>query len=236
MEASRSSGYPSRPACPSAAPAPPDAGFPPITQPAARNVVLRWCGSARERRSRPRVRLTRTRTRLPALASVFGRTFAHEPMMRWPSASNGDLAERFTRCFAYLLEAALPLGLVREAEQAEGAAVWIPHLARQPTRTRPRRHQPRSPARVPDDAATRLSHVATRASRCTAPRHQLPPPRHPRHRRLALVTAVRVGDRLHIPDPRSDPRARRGHRTRLGQQRADAQLATAFPRPNRSAT
>ena len=68
----------------------------------------------------------RDRTRLSALASVFGRAFVHEPMMRWPLGSDGELSERFTRCFAYFLEAALPLGLVWEAGWAEGAAVWIP--------------------------------------------------------------------------------------------------------------
>jgi GNAT superfamily N-acetyltransferase len=72
------------------------------------------------------VRLTRTQTPLSALAPIFGRAFVHEPMMRWPLGSNDDVAERFTRCFAYFLEAALPLGWVWEAGQAEGAAVWIP--------------------------------------------------------------------------------------------------------------
>ena len=46
--------------------------------------------------------------------------------MRWPLGSDGEEAERFTRCFAYFLEAALPLGLVWEAGRADGAAVWIP--------------------------------------------------------------------------------------------------------------
>ncbi len=74
----------------------------------------------------PPVRATRDPARLSALAPVFGEAFVHEPMMRWPLGSDGDLAERFTRCFAYFLEAAMPLGLVWEAGQAEGAAVWIP--------------------------------------------------------------------------------------------------------------
>jgi GNAT superfamily N-acetyltransferase len=71
------------------------------------------------------VRLTRDPARLSALAQVFGRAFVHEPMMRWPLGSEGDLEERFTRCFAYFLEAALPLGLVWEAGPGDGAAVWI---------------------------------------------------------------------------------------------------------------
>jgi len=39
--------------------------------------------------------------------------------------SSGDLSQRFTRCFAYFLELALPLGLVWVAGQADGVAVWI---------------------------------------------------------------------------------------------------------------
>jgi GNAT superfamily N-acetyltransferase len=74
----------------------------------------------------PPVRLTRAQSRLSTLAAVFGRAFVNEPMMHWPLGSRGDEAERFTQCFAYFLEAALPLGLVWEAGRAQGAAVWIP--------------------------------------------------------------------------------------------------------------
>jgi GNAT superfamily N-acetyltransferase len=66
--------------------------------------------------------------RLLALAPVFGRAFVNEPMMRWPmgETQDKDLAERFTRCFAFFLEIALGLGLVWEAGTASGAAVWVP--------------------------------------------------------------------------------------------------------------
>jgi hypothetical protein len=47
------------------------------------------------------VRLTRTAARLTALATIFGRAFVEEPMVRWPLGSTGDLVERFTRCFVY---------------------------------------------------------------------------------------------------------------------------------------
>ncbi len=57
---------------------------------------------------------------------MFGRAFVDEPMMRWPMGSSGDVDERFTRCFAYFLEAALPLGWVWEVGRGDGAAVWIP--------------------------------------------------------------------------------------------------------------
>jgi GNAT superfamily N-acetyltransferase len=72
------------------------------------------------------VRLTRAAARASELAPVFGAAFVPEPMMRWPLGTDGALAERFTQCFAYFLEAALPLGLVWEATPARGAAVWIP--------------------------------------------------------------------------------------------------------------
>jgi ribosomal protein S18 acetylase RimI-like enzyme len=64
--------------------------------------------------------------RLPVLASLFGRTFVVEPMMRWPLAVHGDVEERFTRYFALFLESVIELGMVWEAGAAMGAAIWIP--------------------------------------------------------------------------------------------------------------
>jgi len=49
------------------------------------------------------------------LASVFGRAFVGEPMMRWPLGDHGDIEERFTRCFEYFLEDLVTLGMVWEA-------------------------------------------------------------------------------------------------------------------------
>jgi len=60
-----------------------------------------------------------------ALAPVFARAFVTEPMMCWPMGSSGDVAARFAGCFASFLDVALPLGLVWEAGQAEGLAVWV---------------------------------------------------------------------------------------------------------------
>jgi GNAT superfamily N-acetyltransferase len=58
---------------------------------------------------------------------VFGRAFVHEPMMRWPLGAGEDqAAECFTRCFEYFLDAAIPLGLIWEAGDAQGAAAWLP--------------------------------------------------------------------------------------------------------------
>jgi GNAT superfamily N-acetyltransferase len=47
-------------------------------------------------------------------------------MMRWPLGEGGDLVERFTNAFGYFLEEAIPLGLVLEAGDGDGAAVWVP--------------------------------------------------------------------------------------------------------------
>jgi GNAT superfamily N-acetyltransferase len=63
--------------------------------------------------------------RLVALAPMFGRAFVHEPMMLWPMGDHDDVAERFTRAFAYFLEGVLGLGIVWEVGDANGAAVWV---------------------------------------------------------------------------------------------------------------
>ena len=46
--------------------------------------------------------------------------------MLWSVGDQGDVAARFTEHFASFLEALLPLGVVWEAGDADGAAVWIP--------------------------------------------------------------------------------------------------------------
>ena len=74
---------------------------------------------------RPRVTLTRDLARVSALAPMFGRAFVTEPMMYWPMGTSGDVAARFAGCFASFLAVALPLGLVWEAGQADGVAVWV---------------------------------------------------------------------------------------------------------------
>jgi GNAT superfamily N-acetyltransferase len=64
--------------------------------------------------------------RLTSLASAFTRAFVDDPMMHWSLPGEGEPQERLRRCFTYFLDAALDLGLVWEAEDASGAAVWIP--------------------------------------------------------------------------------------------------------------
>jgi GNAT superfamily N-acetyltransferase len=99
--------------------------------------------------------LTRDRARISALAPVFGRAFVHEPMMCWPMGSGGDLVARFTRCFAYFLEGALPLGVVWEAGDADGVAVWTAPEQREAWELHPW-NQPRILA-VADDGGRRYA-------------------------------------------------------------------------------
>jgi GNAT superfamily N-acetyltransferase len=75
--------------------------------------------------------------RVSALASMFGRAFVDEPMMRWPLGDHGDVVDRFARCFAYFLEDVLGLGIVWEVGDAKGAAVWIPPDQSEPWEVHP---------------------------------------------------------------------------------------------------
>ena len=63
--------------------------------------------------------------RLPVLADLLGRAFVVEPMMRWSLGLQGDVEERFVRCFEYFLESVIAAGTVWEAGQALGATAWI---------------------------------------------------------------------------------------------------------------
>ena len=40
--------------------------------------------------------------------------------------TDGDVVDRFTRCFGYFLEDVLGLGIVWEVGDPKGAAVWVP--------------------------------------------------------------------------------------------------------------
>jgi GNAT superfamily N-acetyltransferase len=74
-----------------------------------------------------RIEVTRAAPdRLDVLAPVFGRAFAEEPMMLWPLGDQGDVVERYTRCFSYVLDLALARGDVLEAGDGNGAAIWFP--------------------------------------------------------------------------------------------------------------
>jgi GNAT superfamily N-acetyltransferase len=67
-----------------------------------------------------------TPDRLPELASVLGRAFAVEPMMRWPLCESDDNEQRLIRAFAIFVEDPIRLGMVWEAGAATGAMIWIP--------------------------------------------------------------------------------------------------------------
>lgn len=64
--------------------------------------------------------------RLSALASVLGRAFAVEPMMRWPLCECDDVEERLIRAFGIFMEDPIRMGMVWEAGAAAGALIWIP--------------------------------------------------------------------------------------------------------------
>ena len=66
------------------------------------------------------------RDRLPVVASVLGRAFVTEPMMRWPLGPDGDIEERTVHAFEYFLESLIELGIVWEAGVGMGAAVLVP--------------------------------------------------------------------------------------------------------------
>jgi GNAT superfamily N-acetyltransferase len=64
--------------------------------------------------------------RLGALTSLFAGAFVDDPMMRWSLLGAQEPGDLLNRCFAYFLEVALELGVVWEANDANGGAVWIP--------------------------------------------------------------------------------------------------------------
>lgn len=67
-----------------------------------------------------------SRDRLTPLASVLGRSFVVEPMLRWSLGDHADIAERFTTYFANGLKGDIPRGRVWEAGDADGVAIWVP--------------------------------------------------------------------------------------------------------------
>jgi ribosomal protein S18 acetylase RimI-like enzyme len=67
-----------------------------------------------------------SRERLPVLASVLGRAFVTEPMMRWPLGASETDDARLIEAFTYFLDALIELGVVWEAGDGLGAAIWVP--------------------------------------------------------------------------------------------------------------
>ena len=69
-----------------------------------------------------------TPDRHEALASVFGRAFVVEPMMRWPLGEDEEIEieERLVRAFDLFMEGPIRLGMVWEAGAGTGALILIP--------------------------------------------------------------------------------------------------------------
>jgi len=67
-----------------------------------------------------------TPDRLPVLASVLGRAFVVEPMMRWPLGEGADYEVELVHAFELFTEDPIRLGMVWEAGAATGALIWIP--------------------------------------------------------------------------------------------------------------
>ena len=69
--------------------------------------------------------------RLPVMADVLARAFADDPMIRWPLPGDGDVSHRVRATFAVIYENLADAGVVWEAGNAAGFAVWIPAGASQ---------------------------------------------------------------------------------------------------------
>lgn len=67
-----------------------------------------------------------TADRLPVLAEVFSRAFLEDPMIRWPLDPALDPATAIRTTFAAIYREVVGSGVVWEAGDGDGFAVWIP--------------------------------------------------------------------------------------------------------------
>jgi ribosomal protein S18 acetylase RimI-like enzyme len=67
-----------------------------------------------------------TRDRLPELARVLSLAFVDDPMLRWPLPPGDDIRERIELTFGSIYEGIVDAGVIWEAGDADGFAVWIP--------------------------------------------------------------------------------------------------------------
>jgi GNAT superfamily N-acetyltransferase len=67
-----------------------------------------------------------TSERVSAIAAMLGRAFRDDPILRWPLLPTDDTTAATARFFAFLDEVVAPLGMLWEAGEAGGAALWIP--------------------------------------------------------------------------------------------------------------
>jgi hypothetical protein len=73
-----------------------------------------------------------TQEQLPTLTRVLARAFVTEPMMTWPIGALSDPAAAIEASFAIWDAANIELGVVFEAGQGAGVAVWVAPESRQP--------------------------------------------------------------------------------------------------------
>jgi hypothetical protein len=64
--------------------------------------------------------------RLPALAGVLARAFRDDPMLRWPLGDGAGYEERLERLYHLVNVEPIARGLVWEAGEGLGVAVWVP--------------------------------------------------------------------------------------------------------------
>jgi len=64
--------------------------------------------------------------RVPAIAAMLGRAFRDDPIVRWALLPAEDPAAQIAGYFRFVDEVLAPIGMLWEAGDAAGAAVWIP--------------------------------------------------------------------------------------------------------------
>jgi GNAT superfamily N-acetyltransferase len=66
------------------------------------------------------------RDRIDALASTYARAFLDDPIVRWPLPDVPDVRDRIQQVFASIYLGIADDGVIWEAGDADGFAVWIP--------------------------------------------------------------------------------------------------------------
>jgi ribosomal protein S18 acetylase RimI-like enzyme len=66
------------------------------------------------------------RDRIDALAAVYARAFLDDPIVRWPLPDTPDVHDRIQQVFASIYFGIADDGVIWEAGDASGFAVWIP--------------------------------------------------------------------------------------------------------------
>ena len=64
--------------------------------------------------------------RVPALVDVLARSFADDPIVRWPFPTDGSAVEQCRELFRILDERFVHTGWLWEADDGAGVAMWVP--------------------------------------------------------------------------------------------------------------